>query len=164
MNSKKIWQFTEEETIRLTNKMQSFHFDYKNYIIPYNESRDLIGRIVEEFQSLESFINSLLKKVTSKNINQTFNFDKCQSATNTIKKLKANHIVTEEIANQLINIIKFRNYIIHEHFTDNNRNEAEKFFPLFLFLIFEAEDYIRNQIDKLEGKTIAIRNVFDGNL
>ncbi len=168
MNNNYIWHYTDEEYMKLVNEqLKSFysHFNYKDYITPYNESRELVGRIIEEFQPLEHSIKSLLQIALEKKLytRKNFNFDNYIQASKIINELSES-LIDKKTAKLLIEIIKFRNYIIHEHFISTDREKAEKAFPHFLFLVFEAEDYINNMINRISGKNESIRNIFDGNL
>ena len=91
-----------------------------------------------------------------------FNFDNYNSATKIVKNL-TNCLIEEEISKKLINLIKFRNYIIHAHYLQDNQKENEKKFPYFLFLIFEANDYISNVTNRIIGGATHIPNIFEVN-
>ena len=166
MNNNYIWHYTDEEYMKLANEqLESFysHFNYKDYITPYNESRELIGRIIEEFQYLESCIKSLLKVAVENNIytgKMHFNFDHFIQATKAIREL-TNVLIDENISKELIKLIKFRNYIIHSHYISEDSKSAEKMFPYFLFSIFEAIDYISNVTNRIIGGATHIPNIFE---
>ncbi len=57
--------------------------------------------------------------------------------------------------------MKFRNYIIHSYYLDDNNSKMEKEFPNFLFMIYEAVDYISNVTNRIIGGATHIPNVFE---
>ena len=61
----------------------------------------------------------------------------------------------------MIILIKFRNYIIHEHYLNDNAKQIEKKFPNFLFMIYEADDYISNVTNRIIGGATHIPNIFE---
>ena len=140
-------------------------FTYQSYILPHNDMRELLGKIIESFHSLEKDMNDLLKLAVDKGTyhgNRKFNFDEYISASNIIKNLKDDLIKSDEITDKLLSIIKFRNYVIHEYSLHDNRFQIEESFPDFLCMIFEVNDYIQNLINKVSGSNaVYIRNVFD---
>lgn len=166
MDSKYIWHYKDIEYLTFSKKyLKEFEttFNYKVYITPYNEARELIGRIIEEFQYLEKGIKHLIYEAVKNGIytgKTTFNFDNYISAAQIIKSLK-NILIEEKIEKQLITLIKFRNYIVHQHYLSNNAIEAEKEFPKFLFLVFEAIDYISNVTNRITGGATHIPNIFE---
>lgn len=166
MDKKYIWHYNDEEYLAFSKKyLKEFEtsFNYKTYITPYNEARELIGRIIEEFQYLESCIKHLLYEAVRNGIytgKTKFNFDNYISATKIIRSLK-NILIEEKIEKQLITLIKFRNYIVHQHYLSDNAMKAEKEFPKFLFLIFEAIDYISNVTNRIIGGATHIPNIFE---
>jgi len=166
MNNKYTWHYTDEEYMQLANEQLEvfyYHFNYKDYITPYNESRELIGRIIEEFQYLESCIKHLLEVAVENGIysgKKYFNFDHFIQATKVIREL-TNILIEDNISKELIKLIKFRNYIIHSHYISDNKEDAEKMFPHFLFSVFEAIDYISNVTNRIIGGATHIPNVFE---
>lgn len=145
-------------------KKSPTNFTYQPYILPHNDMCELLGKIIEAFQCLERDIKNLLKLAMGKGIyhgKNEFNFDK-YSAANIIDSLRKDLIKNNEIADKLILIIRFRNYVIHEYTLHNNRSQIEESFPDFLCMIFEVNDYIQNLINKVSGSNaVHIRNVFD---
>ena len=63
-----------------------------------------------------------------------FNFDNYNSATKIIKALKG-VLIEDKIARELLSLIRFRNYIIHSHYLNENKQKMEENFPDFLFMI-----------------------------
>lgn len=57
--------------------------------------------------------------------------------------------------------MKFRNYIIHAYYLNDNQFKMEKELPNFLFMIFEANDYISNITNRIIGGATHIPNVFE---
>ena len=168
MDKKYMWHYNNKEYLEFAEKyIKDFenNFNYKSYITPHDEMRELIGRIIEEFQYLEACIQYLLERaVEYKLYNESvkFNFDNYNSATKIVKNL-TNCLIEEEISKKLINLIKFRNYNIHAHYLQDNQKENEKKFPYFLFLIFEANDYISNVTNRIIGGATHIPNIFEVN-
>ncbi len=169
MERKFTWHFNDEEYMKFAeDNLKAFteNFNYKSYITPHNEMRELLGRIVEEFQYLESLINKLLYLAIEKNIysgKTKFNFDNYNSASKIINNLR-NILIENKIADELIALIKFRNYIVHQHYIDKNRVKNETKFPNYLFLIYEANDYISNVINRIIGGATHIPNIFEQKL
>ncbi len=160
-NDKEFFTFAEGYV-----KNSKISFNYKDYINPHSEMRELLGRIIEEFQYLESCMKHLIEIAAEEKIYKgktKFNFDNYISASKVINALK-NVLIEESIANKLISLIKFRNYIIHSHYLNYNRAKIEKKFPDFLFMIYEANDYISNVTNRIIGGTTHIQNVFDANV
>lgn len=81
MNEKYRWHYNDEEFLEfaqeyVNNSITSFN--YKDYITPHNEARELIGRIIEEFQYLESCIKYLIECAVENNLyngKTKFDFD-----------------------------------------------------------------------------------------
>ena len=124
--------------------------------------RELVGKIIEEFQYLESCINNLIECAIENDLykgNMKFNFDNYNSATKIIKALKG-VLIENKIARKLLSLIRFRNYIIHFHYLSENKQKMEEKFPDFLFMIFEANDYISNVTNRIIGGTTHIPNIF----
>ena len=145
-------------------KKSPVNFTYQSYIAPHSEMRELLGKIIQEFQYLEKRMNDLIKFAVEKNIYKgetKFNLDDYIPASRIINGLREN-LIDNEIADKLLAIIKFRNYVIHEYYLHDDCFEIENSFPDFLFMIFEANDYIENAINKITGNGVVhIRNVFD---
>ena len=157
-NDKNFLEFAERNVIEFKNS-----FDYKNYITPHDEMRELVGKIIEDFQYLEACINSLIKCAIESGLYSgsiKFNFDHYNSATKTIKALKG-ILIEDRIAKELLSLIEFRNYIIHSHYLNDNRQNIEKEFPNFLFMIYEATDYISNVTNRIKGGATHIPNIFE---
>ncbi len=57
--------------------------------------------------------------------------------------------------------MKFRNYIIHAFYLNDNQSKIEKKLPNFLFMIFEANDYISNVTNRIIGGATHIPNIFE---
>ena len=169
MEDKFIWHYNDKEYMEFAKEyVTKFmeNFNYKSYITPYNETRELVGRIIEEFQSLEGCITDLLYYAIEYGIYKgkgNFNFDNYISATKIIKSLKG-ILIEDKIAKQLITLVKIRNYIVHKHFVSENQAKAEKEFPNFLFMIYEAVDYISNVTNRIIGGATHIPNIFEVNL
>lgn len=168
MDDKYIWHYNDKEYMEFAKEnVTRFmkNFNYKSYITPYNETRELVGRIIEEFQLLENCISGLLYHAIEYGIykgNVKFNFDNYISATKIIKSLKG-VLIEDKIAKQLISLVKIRNYIVHKHFVSENQEKAEKEFPNFLFMIYEAVDYISNVTNRIIGGATHIPNIFEVN-
>ncbi len=166
MNKKHIWHFNDEEYFNFAEervKNSIVNFNYKSYITPHSDMRELLGKVIEEFQYLESCIKTLITIAIENKLyngNVKFNFDNYIPATKIINSLK-NNLIEEYIANQLIYLMKFRNYVIHEHYLNDNQSKIEKQFPDFLFLIYEANDYISNVTNRIIGGATHIPNVFE---
>ena len=79
-----------------------------------------------------------------------FNFDNYISASKIINELK-NILISDKIAKQLLELIKFRNYLVHAHYLNDNKEKIESKFPDFLFMIYEANDYISNVTNRIIG-------------
>ena len=168
MEDKYIWHYNDKEYMEFAKKnvkMFMENFNYKSYITPYNETRELVGRIIEEFQSLECCIANLLYYAIEFGIYKgkvKFDFDNYISATKIIKNLQG-VLIEDKIAKQLINLVKIRNYIVHKHFVSENKKQAEKEFPNFLFMIYETVDYISNVTNRIIGGATHIPNIFEIN-
>jgi len=166
MNDKYKWHYNDKEFLEFAqNHVKEFQesFNYKSYITPHDDMRELLGRIIEEFQYLESCIKHLIEIAIENKIyngKNNLNFDNYVPATRIINELK-NCLIDEKIAKELIVLIKFRNYIIHEHYLNDNSKEIEKKFPHFLFMIFEANDYISNVTNRIIGGATHIPNIFE---
>ncbi len=166
MDEKYIWHFNDEEYMQWAEaQIIAFEaeFDYKDYITPHDDARELIGRILEEFQLLESCIKSLLKCAVETGIyvgKATFNFDKFIQATRIINELKG-ILFEEKSAEDLIELIRFRNYIVHFHYVSDDQKKAEKLFPHFLFMIINAVDYVSNVMNRIIGGCTHLPNVFE---
>ncbi len=166
MDNKYCWHYNDEEFLSFAEKYVKdlkVSFNYKDYITPHSEMRELLGRIIEEFQYLESCMKYLIECAVDNKLytgKTKFNFDNYISATKIINELK-NILIEESIAKQLISLIKFRNYIIHSHYLSDNQQEIEKKFPYFLFMIYEANDYISNVTNRIIGGSTHIPNVFE---
>ena len=166
MTNEYLWHYTDNEYIDFAKQyIQELEqdFDYKEFINPYNEERELIGAIIEEFQYLESNLKHLLYCAVEHNIykgNSSFDFDKYISATTIVIELK-NILLDPKIAGELKTLIKFRNYIVHSHYTNDNREEKLEYFPIYLFKIYEANDYISNVVNRIIGGATHIPNIFE---
>lgn len=166
MDNKYCWHYNEKEFLSFAEeyvKNTQIAFNYKDYITPHNEMRELLGRIIEEFQYLEACIKHLIEIAVEEKIYKgktKFNFDNYISASRIINELK-NVLIEESFAKQLISLIKFRNYIIHAHYLNDNQEKIEKKFPDFLFMIYEANDYISNVTNRIIGGATHIPNVFE---
>lgn len=164
--NKNIAVYNEQDFLEFAEKYaqnSKLNFNYKSYIMPHSEMRELLGRIIEEFQYLELRIKELIKIAVEKNLytgKTKFNFDNYISARTIINALK-NDLIEENIAEQLKALIKFRNYTIHGLYLNSNREKIENSFPNFLFMIFEANDYITNVITRITEGTMHIPNVFE---
>ena len=161
-----LWQYNDDEYITFAKqyiKELKQEFDYKEFINPYSEERELVGAIIEEFQSLESNMKHLLFCAVEHNIysgGSSFDFDKYISATTIVIELK-DILIEPKIADELKSLIKFRNYIVHSHYINDKREEKLKYFPIFLFKIYEANDYISNLVNRIIGGATHIPNIFE---
>ncbi len=168
MDNKYKWHFNDKDYLEFAENdvtESKNNFNYRSYITPHSEMRELIGRIIEEFQYLESCINYLIKCAIENDLYKgkvSFNFDSYTSATKIIKALKG-VLIEDKIAKELLSLINFRNYIIHSHYSNENKLEMEEKFPDFLFMIIEANDYISNVINRIIGGATHIPNVFEVN-
>lgn len=66
MDNKYKWHFNDKDLLEFVeNNLTEFKnsFNYKSYITPHSEMRELVGRIIEEFQYLESCINYLIMSI-----------------------------------------------------------------------------------------------------
>ncbi len=165
MNEKYIWHFNDEYIEWSSEYLENFKstFDYKNYILPHSDMRELLGRIIEEFQYLEHNINHLLIIAVENNIyqgNTNFNFDNFIPSSKIINNLKG-VLIEEHIAEDLIKIMKFRNYLIHEYYVKEDKSDTNEKMPLFLFMIFESIDYISNVTNRIIGGATHIPNIFE---
>lgn len=166
MEEKYRWHYNDEEFLKYARESVNnamLEFDYKTFITPHNETRELIGRIIEEFQYLEACIKHLIQCAVENNIynaKTVFNFDNYIPASKIINSLK-DILIDEKIAKQLLSLMKFRNYIIHSYYLDDNNSKMEKEFPNFLFMIYEAVDYISNVTNRIIGGATHIPNVFE---
>ena len=166
MDNKYKWHFNDKDFLEFAeNNVAEFKssFNYKSYITPHSEMRELIGKIIEEFQYLESCINYLIECAIKNDLykgNMKFNFDNYNSATKIIKALKG-VLIEDKIARELLSLIRFRNYIIHSHYLNENKQKMEEKFPDFLFMIFEANDYISNVTNRIIGGATHIPNIFE---
>lgn len=121
MDNKYKWYFNNNDYLEFAeNNVTEFKssFNYKSYITPHSEMRELIGEIIEEFQYLESCINYLIECAIENDLykgNIKFNFDNYNSATKIIKALNG-VLIEDKIARKLLSLIRFRNYIIHSHY------------------------------------------------
>lgn len=158
-NYKEFLQFVENNKVEYEE-----NFNYKQYILPHNDMRELLGKIIEDLQCLEARLNHLAMcayKSQCYGRKIKFNFDNRNSTSNIIKELKGK-IIDDKNAEKLLVIIRFRNYIIHSYYLHKNRNEVEKVFPTFLCIIYEVCDYIDNLINILENNdAVHIPNIFD---
>ena len=166
MEEKYCWHFNDEEFLNLArdcvNSAQT-NFNYKSYITPHNETRELIGRIIEEYQYLEAGIKYLIQCAVEYKLytgKMNLNFDNYISATKIINSLKG-ILIDEKIAKQLTALMKFRNYVIHAFYLTDNTSKIEKELPNFLFMIFEAIDYISNVTNRIIGGATHIPNIFE---
>lgn len=166
MEEKYIWHFNDDEYMLFAKQYIAElkeGFDYKNFITPYNEEREMIGRIIEEFQYLESNMKHLLQCAIRYRIYKGetyFDFSKYISATTIVSELK-DTLIEPHIAEELISLIKFRNYIVHTHYVNDNREKKANYFPAFLFKIYEANDYISNVVNRIIGGATHIPNIFE---
>lgn len=166
MKEKYRWHYNDKDFMDFANDYvmnAQTSFNYRDYITPHNETRELIGRIIEELQYLESCIKHLIQCAVDNNLYNgkiTFNFDNYIPATKIINSLK-NILIDEKIAKQLIALMKFRNYIIHAFYLNDNQSKIEKKLPNFLFMIFEANDYISNVTNRIIGGATHIPNIFE---
>lgn len=106
MNNKYCWHYNDDEFLTFAenyvNDMKS-NFNYKNYITPHNEMRELLGRIIEEFQYLEACIKNLIEIAVANDIYKVktkFNFDNYIVASKIVNELK-NVLISDSIAKQL---------------------------------------------------------------
>ncbi|MDD4211697.1 MAG: hypothetical protein PHC46_04885 [Clostridia bacterium] len=170
MNKEQHLDFVDNKDIA---EFKNSNFNYNSYII-HTEMSELVCKIVEEFQYLEKDIRVLLKSAVEKEIyngHMDFTLDKV-SAKRTINALK-DSLIENKIADKLIKLIEFRNYLIHEHYINSKidagdgycdvdkRLEIEESFPMFLFMIFEARDYLSNVINTTKGIVSKIPNIFE---
>lgn len=166
MENKYKWHYNDREFLEFAqNHVKEFQegFNYKSYITPHDDMRELLGRIIEEFQYLESCIKHLIAVAIENKIysgKSNLNFDNYVPATRIINEL-TNCLIDKNIAKELIILIKFRNYIIHEHYLNDNAKQIEKKFPSFLFMIYEANDYISNVTNRIIGGATHIPNIFE---
>ncbi len=71
MEEKYRWHYNDEEFLKYARESVNnamLEFDYKTFITPHNETRELIGRIIEEFQYLEACIKHLIQCAVENNI------------------------------------------------------------------------------------------------
>ena len=161
-----LWHYNDDEYITFAKqyiKELKQEFNYRDFITPYSEERELVGAIIEEFQYLESNLKHLLFCATEHNIysgDASFDFDKYISATTIVIELK-DILIEAEIADELKSLIKFRNYIIHSHYTNVKRKEKLEYFPIFLFKIYGANEYISNVINRIIGGATHTPNIFE---
>lgn len=166
MTNEYFWHYNDDEYMAFAKqyiKELKEDFDYREFINPYNEERELIGAIIEEFQLLEQSMKYLLYCAVENNIYKgscTFDFDKYISATTIVVELK-DVLIDPKIAGELKTLIKFRNYIVHSHYTDEKRDEKLQYFPIYLFKIYEANEYISNVVNRIIGGATHIPNIFE---
>jgi hypothetical protein len=154
------------------------NFNYKTYINYNNEIIGLVGRIIEEFQQLEYNFKDLLKCALEKGkYKGDIDFSlELASARKIINSLTESHLIESIIFDKLNKLIDFRNYLIHQHYLNgktyigdgffdvSKRLEIEEKFPIFLFMIFEANDYIVNVTNRLMDKESNIPNIFESRV
>ena len=166
MQEKYLWHFSDEEYMKFAKQYIAElkeDFNYKDFVSPYNEERELVGAIIEEFQYLEAQIKYILFCAIEHKVynNSTcFDLNKHIPLTTIVEELK-NVLIESKIAEELKSLIKFRNYIVHSHYTDSKREEKLKSFPAFLFKIYEANDYISNVTNRIIGGATHIPNIFE---
>ena len=166
MDKQYSWHFNDDEYMRFAKNMVAYsikQFNYRDFITPHDESRELIGRIIEEFQYLEALINNLLEHAIQNGIYSgkvNFNLDKFSSATKIIKAL-SDVLIEEQIAKELLSLIKFRNYIIHAHYLTEDSDKRAKEFPQFLYKVLSANDYVSNVINRIIGGATHTPNIFE---
>ncbi|MDE7406046.1 MAG: hypothetical protein K2M89_04165, partial [Clostridiales bacterium] len=107
MEDKYCWHYNDEDFISFAEEYVENlknSFNYKSYITPHDEMRELLGRVIEEFQYLEASIKSLIEIAVEKGIYKgkiKFNFDNYIAVSKIINQLK-NVLISEPIAKQLL--------------------------------------------------------------
>jgi len=111
MENKNVWHFNDDDFMKYAQDYVSSSingFNYKTYIIPHSEMRELLKRTIEEFQHLEACIKDLITIAVDNKLyvgKAEFNFDNYVPASKIIKSL-SNNLIEEKIANQLIKLMK----------------------------------------------------------
>ncbi|MDD2495637.1 MAG: hypothetical protein PHE29_10655 [Tissierellia bacterium] len=149
---------------KICMKNSELVFNYTSYIKPNDESKVLFARIIEIMQYLEKDINSLIilanKLEKYEKINK-LNIENYISSSTAINSLRKENIIDGLLCNNLLNLIKTRNYLAHNHYTSKIKDKVEHAFPEILYMMFEARDCISNITSKLKGKDGNIPNAFE---
>lgn len=139
------------------------YFNIKNYP---NDIYNAVGQIIknaqeweQEYKRLAFMLNIPVKKIGNSSLNKL---------NEALKKYK---LINEKNYIQLKKVIKFRNYINHDFFLSDFKNQfidfehkikaLENTLNAAQFLIFEATDFIDNKIDELQGLIIIRPTVFN---